>query len=102
MGHIRLADGTPVFSLSISSLICRSFVFENEMRGLSQYTHFMYIPAMHKEKERIQRAIYQYWQQRMKDKLSHLKSYIIDFVITLSRDGEDSIYLIELNPYHKD
>jgi hypothetical protein len=65
----------------------------------------MYIPAMAKHRERIQRRVHRFWEEKLKSKLAHLKSYIIDFVITLGEEANgdgDAIYLIELNPFHRD
>lgn len=73
----------------------RAFVYGNKLNGLSQYTHFIYIPRMHTAKDQIQAQVQKFWDENCKDKLSHFENYIIDFVI-----GEDNkIMIIELNPF---
>jgi len=73
----------------------RGFVYNNHLNGLSQYTHFMFLPKLYEQKDKVQEQILNFWESRCKAPLAHLKSYIIDFV--LCDDG--TIWVIELNPF---
>ena len=71
------------------------------MTGLSQYTHFMYIPRLYKDQSKIQQLVHSFWEEKIASRLSFLRHYIIDFVINY--DNEDRMFtLIELNPFHHD
>eukprot|EP01126_Amoeba_proteus_P000835 TRINITY_DN1023_c0_g2_i22.p1 TRINITY_DN1023_c0_g2~~TRINITY_DN1023_c0_g2_i22.p1 ORF type:complete len:135 (-),score=21.81 TRINITY_DN1023_c0_g2_i22:94-498(-) len=78
----------------------RGFVYKNQMTGLSQYTHFLYLPDLYKERELIQKEVSSFWETKCRDKLAHVENYVIDFVFIPG--DEKKIFVIELNPFHPD
>lgn len=84
------------------SLQCeyRCFIFENQLRGISQYMCMESIsdPQYQYSIPWIREKIFSYWNNNIKEKMIHIGSYVMD--ISLSPDG--SIFVVEINEWEGD
>lgn len=74
----------------------RGFVYKNQLNALSQYDNCTFFPQIVDKKEQIENLIRKFFEKKIKNKLKHIESYVIDFYY----DSDDRIYIIELNPFH--
>jgi len=77
----------------------RGFVHNNQLTGLSQYPHPLYLPEVYSRRHHLKQVIVSFWETHVKSKLEKFQSYVIDFAVF----GEDyqKVLVIELNPFHE-
>merc|ERR1712130_593953 len=76
----------------------RAFVYDKEIRGISQYNYKFYSPRLLAMRAEIEERLVKYFNTVVKPLLDDTYSnYVIDFALT--GDSYEQIYVIELNPY---
>ena len=81
----------------------RGFVSNNTFTALSQYNYFVYYPVVVSLKQSIQDRIKEFWTSTIREKLSDISTYVIDFCLypsPLSSDLIENIKVIEINPFY--
>lgn len=76
----------------------RGFCCHNKFTALSQYYFDCYIEGIEKNKEKIELAIYGFWEAKVKNSLSEIyeRGYVIDFAYI---PETEEVFVIELNPF---
>mmetsp|Transcript_11715 Transcript_11715/g.18454 ORF Transcript_11715/g.18454 Transcript_11715/m.18454 type:complete len:412 (+) Transcript_11715:29-1264(+) len=73
----------------------RGFVYQNQLNAVSQYDDITFYPDIYSNKEDIGDRILEFFNEKIRDKLSSIESYVIDFFV-----DDNEIFVIELNPFH--
>eukprot|EP00028_Trichosphaerium_sp_Am-I-7-wt_P005107 CAMPEP_0168531888 /NCGR_PEP_ID=MMETSP0405-20121227/15805_1 /TAXON_ID=498012 /ORGANISM="Trichosphaerium sp, Strain Am-I-7 wt" /LENGTH=181 /DNA_ID=CAMNT_0008556955 /DNA_START=75 /DNA_END=620 /DNA_ORIENTATION=+ len=76
----------------------RGFVVDGKLTCMCQYYHFAYFEHLHKDKDKIEKMVTEFFDS-LKDKVPLTeKTYVIDFAMDLPNN---KVYLIEINPFGK-
>jgi hypothetical protein len=73
----------------------RGFVYKNQLTAITHYYKFLYVEEIKQNKEDIEDMIKDYFE-KMKHKLEHIESYVIDFYVDIDNRN---VKIIELNPF---
>jgi len=77
----------------------RGFVHNNQLTGLSQYPHPLYLPEVYSRRDHLKQVISSFWESQVKAKLEKFQSYVIDFAVY--GENYQKVVVIELNPFHE-
>jgi len=77
------------------SMEFRGFVYNNSLNALTQYDNVTFYAEVASNKRELQERILRFFNESVRDKLTHIQSYVIDFFV-----DENRVYVIELNPFH--
>jgi hypothetical protein len=77
----------------------RCFVKNNKLTAISQYNPYIIVEEFLCDGNlfQIRDKIFTFWNEKVKEKISFLNDYVIDLAIL----SDNSVYVIELNPFKK-
>ena len=87
----------------------RCFVHDKKMNAITQYLSNMYFKELPPNKEKIKERILKFYEEKVKHYVP-MDSFVIDFLLIDSanddvkdenENGDDTIFVIEFNPFYK-
>jgi D123. len=77
----------------------RCFVKNNNLVAISQYNHYVIIEELLNEEFclKLKKSLFEFWQNQIRERLNYLNDYVIDLAFL----SDDTVSVIELNPYVK-